>query len=387
MLGKTNAVSKSGGGGSGNVIQAINKTGELINSGDKVWLNNNAYIAGQFIKANTSTTSPYSSPGIITPDGNTFVTWGKFFNVGLTEINQIDTFNNWSGGCISRTLNNGMTFGVGLGSNHLVRLDYPNNWGKYQNVGYLLNEQYTYDTNRNINKVNMDTGEILYSVASGIAFTYSLIMINNTIYDLAKTNKYILTDNGESLSIAQETYNNMVASNGNIPVGKTKDNKYIIILSSQYAYGTAKIFNFDVETETLTQAEIPTDMQPFIGVQVYIFWNGSGEYLTFYNAKTKEYGIFKYTTENGFVKVPFTLPTDLTLYEDSVISINDNGDKIGLMTTPDGSKIYPTVVFLDTVDGYSVTKYSPFNISENSLTGKANQDIPSGGTGEVSTVL
>lgn len=388
MKGLTNAISQSGGGGGGDTISAVNKSGSAIREGDKVWLNNNAHTAGQSIKTSGYIMTSMFYPGVITPDGNTFVTWGNFYNVGLSEIKQIGTYNRWSGGARPRTLNNGMMFGTDLGSGHLVRLDYPNNWGSYQRVGYLLNEQYTYFL-RNINKVNMDTGEILYSVASGIANTYSLIMINNTIYDLANANKYVLTDNGESLSISQGTYNNMVANINNIPLGKTKDNKYITTVASYDASRFDKILNFNVETETLTQAELPADMQPFAGTSASVYWNGSGEYLVFYNNQTKEYGIFKYTTESGFVKVPFTLPADLIPYDYTnwVFSINDSGDRVGLLTTPDNNKLYPTVVFLDSANGYSITKYSPFNISENSLTGKASQDIPSGGTGEVTTIL
>ena len=47
MLGKTNANIQKG--TSGATVTAVNKTGEAINQGDKVWINNGSQIAGNHL--------------------------------------------------------------------------------------------------------------------------------------------------------------------------------------------------------------------------------------------------------------------------------------------------------------------------------------------------
>ena len=66
MLGKTNSNLKSAGGGA--TVTAVNKTGEAISQGDKVWINNGSQVAGSQLAVNQNVTSGVNGP-VIDPSG------------------------------------------------------------------------------------------------------------------------------------------------------------------------------------------------------------------------------------------------------------------------------------------------------------------------------
>ncbi len=391
MLGKTNATISSGGsgGGDGATVTAVNKIGAAITSGDKVWLNQNAYIEGTKIQLESGTSSSYMTPGIITPDGNYFINWGDFYHVGINGIEQVGSWGSWSGsGQRYFILEDGKIYISNPGQNHMMRLDYPNNWASYKDIGFYIGQQYAFQAlsaGDKLNKFDPDTGTVLYSMDVEDSYFGSgnciILNDNNIIYSLTRNLKWTITDTGSSLSLTQSNYNNAAASSNNMFVGYTNDRKYIFVSSGgQYANGQFNLLAWDSETETLSQAEIPSDMQPFSGkLNVYVFWNGHGQVLSFYDNNTDSYAIFKYSTQTGFVKQSVTLPDDFNMYKGSgghqFLSVNDACDKVAYYeATNINSQGLITVINLETVTGYAATQYSPYNVTADTITGYAAED-------------
>lgn len=372
-------------------VQAVNKTGSAITSGDKVWLNQNAYIGETKIQPENGTSNSYMTPGIITPDGNYFIDFGNFYHVGINGIEKVGSWDTWSGSMKRYfILEDGKIYSGNQGQSMMMRLDYPNNWTGYKNIGFYVGQQYTFQAlsaGNKFNKFDPDTGTILYSAdVEGYSYLRGgnciILNDNNIIYSLYNNLKWTITDTGSSLSLAQSTYNNAAASDNNVFVGYTNDRKYIFVSSgSTHANGQFNLLAWDSETETLSQAEIPSDMQPFSGKSdVYVFWNGHGQVLSFYDKNTDSYAIFKYSTQTGFVKQSVTLPDNfINMYKAysgyQFLSVNDACDKIAYYeATNINSMGLITVINLETVTGYAASQYSPYNVTADSITGYAAED-------------
>lgn len=376
----------------GNTLTVVNKTGSSIAAGNKVWLNENAFTAGSMLQFTQSSPTTLN-PVVIMPDGNYLFKYDSFYHIGTNGLEKVSTLSKGSGGSyVVRVLNNGAVFLQAYGQNYLARIDYPNSWSSVLSLGYLLNENYTFHTSGVIRKINPENGAILYSSTNAITNTSNLYMIGNTIYNLYNTTKYILTDTGSELSFTSGTYNNPAKGNV-VPLGGTSDKKYIFALNSTYEYGTFNILKFDEDSETISQAEIPDDIQPFTAKPYCrAFWNPVGQLLVLFDPSAKNYGMFKYDPLTGFSKIPFTLPENVKFSNNSqviqsyssLMSADSAGNKVSFVYPVDpqasysGTSYLISVVNLDTVEGYAAVRYSPYNVSENTLTGYAAEQAAAG---------
>ncbi len=395
MLGRTNAVSKSGGGSGGNVIQAVNRTGNLINSGDKVWINKDTLASGEHFEVYYK--SPVSVIGEISPDGTLAVVYNKIYEVGSNSATEIYTIpTSYNLGYFIQEENN--LFYQDFSSNGgFIRIGNDTTWSesliRYRYLGNGLAFYYN-SSNSFIAKIDIETGKVLYqsetiSVGNG---TYRCIFINNIFINSisGKKQAWLVTDTGSSIELtAQNPTNSLSSDLYTKGLFTTIDNKYILGRSS--SVGSFKIVSYDINTSAFTEydmASVFPELMEWVNNTSfqYCFDRESG-LLTFASTSSNSYAVFKY--ENGrFNKLVVELPNDITVTNfNCQIGITRDLSRISFINDYEYPNCNLNIASLTNDERYLLQSNAYYNIGETTLTGKANQDIPSGQTGEVSTVL
>lgn len=366
-------------------LSVVNKTGSVINEGDKVWINK------LNIETNSEKNFNYSRPthlvNFISPDGNSFFSSGFVYLITTDSLINVSTvdYANYN----IPIIEGNKIFGHQNGN--LLRTDYPNNWSEQKQVGYYLGNNITYDyNNKCFHKINVDTGDILYSsttISDNYGFKH-FIMIDNILYSLCQNLTVKITDTLSSLEIETGTYNQSFSNTYN-PFGITNDKKYILALE----YGSNNkffILKFDNETKTITNCNIDIefpDIYDYINTNVSVFWNPNNQILSI--AKTDDdgtYAIFKY--ENGtFVKIPFELPETISLPLESAISIPNDFDKIMVIPNYTYPNFSGKIIFTQENKGMVAHRYAIYNNSINTVTGKATTSAEPNELVKVSTIL
>ena len=136
----------------------------------------------------------------------------------------------------------------------------------------------------------------------------------------------------------------------------------------------------------MTSAEVPAKLQAIIS-SCYMTYNSKTGILA--AANNSEYLLYKY--ENGSLT---ELAVDLGIGElidsgytiQSVPMLSEDGGRAAILLFGN-SEYRPYTCLLKKTSEYNLVAYKSYMLTVDTLTGKANQDIPSGGTGEVTTIL
>lgn len=376
MLGKTNANIQKG--TSGATLTAVNKTGEAINQGDKVWINNGAQVAGNLLVVNQNVTGGVNGP-VIDPSG-TFG-WSANVKYSLTAdtITKIGETAGAGAGKVIYGAGNSMFF---YGSLNAQRCDSINQYslGDYSNL--ITNGSYMLKGNGNgtLKKIDLNTGEVLktYSKTSSNSGWY--VSFGNVIYYFGSggstAKKWAVDD--ETLGVTETS---IPFDNGSVvyPIGVTADGKYIICgRASQETFSSANFVRIverisEDHLKILSENELPTDLQPYFGTKKgFISFNPNNGVLAVVVSPT-DYTVMQY--KNGVwhkLSIDLGYPENATGVTCGVTFSNDmNRCSIGYKSASTGTTTQARFVNLTTTTNFVASAYKPYNISAETVTGFA----------------
>lgn len=373
----------------GEQVTAINKTGTVITTGQKVWLNENAQIQGSnYNLANLSVTDA-SYVGLISRTGNFGWCANKLYSIGsdtATYISDLSTKN----GYLFKYMDNGSVFKC-YGANcqgQATRVD--------ENAQYILDTAYplsgnlfyrytTGDYTGNVQEINLNDGSVIKTYKVGYSSAkIPWAVINGKIYTL-ESNARRWTLN-EDLTTTQDTYTFENATTL-YAAGTTIDNRYVIAATDEaFSVGAADSYLRLVEVidentlKCLTQSEMPEDLQEFYSKSCRMVFNPYTGILTVSAYGGLSYAVMKY--ENGtWTK----LPVDLGLenypnkFLQTVITVSDDLSRacVGIGATP--YNLQPYIINLTSTSGYTAVPYRFYNVTENTITGYAGNETEADG--------
>lgn len=392
MLGKTNAVSASG-GGSGDIVQAVNRTGKLIHSGEKVWINKDSLASGEHFEIYYN--RPTNVFGEISPDGTLAVVYNKVYEVGANSATEIYTIPASFGSSYLIQEKDNLFLQDSSTYTGFIRLGNDTAWsGSLSRHRYLGNGlAFHYDgTNNFIAKIDIETGEVLYqsevmNISNGLE---RCIFINNIIINTVagRRQAWLVNDTGSSIELTPQNPTNALTSDLYTKgLFTTSDNKYI--LGQKSSSGRFQIISYSANTfiEYDMASVFPEFMEWANSTNFKYSFDRDSGLLTLASLNSSAYAVFKY--ENGkFNKQIIELPSDVIITNfECQIGITRDMTRISFMNSYEFPNCYLYISSLTNDERYLLQSNAYYNIGETTLTGKANQDIPSGGTGEVSTVL
>lgn len=372
MLGKTNAVIGTGGGG-GATVTAINKTGATITAGSKVWINENVQTQGssyQFAGVNEE--------GYLSRSGNFAYNGRDTFSItneSATNVGKVSA----GSGKIRYMADNSVFANYG-------RVDEVAQYSLSTSTTLLGDDYFGFDSK--YNRINMTDGSVIQSWTIGSGASSTLVAdtckVGNYFYRLTHNTSYMtkvtLNDDGTATGVK---YNySPVDSNSRYPIGVTIDNKYIVAassgsnLSSSGYLRIVEVIDEDNFKE-LPQSEMPAELQKYFSTAKGFFvFNPYTGILTAVDSTSIDYVVMKY--ENGEWKaVPVTLdlPEDITAFISGLVVSDDlSRASISYKATQYGSSSYAHIVNLTTTEGYVAVPYRFYNINENTITGYASND-------------
>lgn len=376
MLGKTNSNLKSSGGGA--TVTAVNKTGEAISQGDKVWINNGAQVAGTMLAVNQNVTGGVNGP-VIDPSG-TFG-WSANVKYSLTAdtITKIGETAGAGAGKVVYGAGNSMFIYRDTGAQ---RCDAVNQYslGDFSNL--IANGSYMLKGNGNgtLKKIDLNTGEVLktYSKTSSNSGWY--VSFGNIVYYFGSggstAKKWAVDD--ETLGVTETS---IPFDNGSVvyPTGVTADGKYIIcgrhtqsIFSSEGFVRIVERISED-HLRSLPENEMPADLQPYFGTKKgFISFNPNNGILAVVVSPT-DYVVMQY--KNGVwhkLNIDLGYPENATGVTCGVSFSNDmNRCSIGYKATSTGTNTQARFVNLTTTTDFVASAYKPYNISAETVTGFA----------------
>lgn len=374
--------SGGGSGGGGAKIEVLNKTGAVINQGDKVWLSEEVRIAGESFSP-IGSVSNTNSVAKLSPSGNFLWFDGKNYSVGNNSVSKIgsSSFSGIAANKFKYGPNNQMFMTNASYSNYraiysTIRFDEDNQYSvAYEYIG----EDLGYNSD-GIHRINVDDGTISETWATTLSSNYqeTHIAVNGVIYDTNSTwGKYIF--NGTDWEgIYTITADNKAKV---YPINATADKKYIIASTydSSYWQGGLRIIEIIDEDhlKLLTVGEMPIDLQTFYDSTTGIAFNPSSGLLSVMkdngsNVPT-DFVIMKYN--NGeWSKIPNTINLNDFSCVNTAVTVSNDVSRVCINGRAQGvtsSYIYPYIVNLTDVDGYSAIPYKPYTINENTITATA----------------
>lgn len=412
MLGKTNTSAQSTSAG-GDIIQAVNRTGGLINSGDKVWIVPQAQQAGDgFTILDTSTTN---QTNFLTDNNCDYIrhSMGLYY-LGNGYSEEVasgfyylkDQCYNYGGSSVAVQMSTPYQMNILIDGEVILpeyttsMSDYPipsNSSTMVYWYGYSTKTIYSY------NKETKETKEYINVDGLTIPTNRYLFIIDDILYSSysSSTTKWYAKIDESSASftkLGDLTIGGLTPSYF-YPLGITNDKKIIGSLSADYAIFTAEIRN-ENELYVFSSEEIDGLEECYYNTQnihpmffpdsqilTYVKWNSS-------TINAFSFGVFKYLGDNKWQKLNIILPEEspenlgrvaTQFYRYLAISTDLTKCIVGYWVTSSRTLLYRYQ--LENYDGNNIYKYRREIITENCLTGKANQDIESGQSGEVSTVL
>ena len=400
------------GGGSGDIISAINLTGNTINEGDKVWINNRIQIANSnFDGPNGYWNTTYASQTyfpVMDPTGN-FIYNKNCYKVTNDNVTIIGPELN-SDTCLAiYDSQNHMFFGGGSYDYPHVKADSAS---QFALKGFpILNSNFiaTYTQPTSLEEIDLNTGNTLATytgIPSGKSLAYlQALRIGQNLYSLAGSSgsqrggRYIINDSAKTLTSADFTITD--SSTASIyPFGLTLDNKYILGCTySSFGYpsssGNLRIIKCIDESNfrVLTQNEMPADLQKYYSSQSAMFlFNPANGVLSISDYKSTTYTIMIYTEENwNKLNIELPYPTDTEVWSLGAPSFSNDLSRGVFSWTPSGSQgnrtAYSKVVNLTSQNKMVCNQYNPNNINNTTLTGYATSSGAVKEEIEVSTVL
>lgn len=413
MLGRTNAVSASG-GGSGDTIQAVNRTGGLINSGDKVWIVPQAQQAGDGFQLYRG--SETNSNFLIDNDCNYIRCNTGLYYLGNDTVETVASgFNylyrngiyNYGGSSISQQFD-GYKMNI-LINGEIILPNYTTSSADCFIPSNSSTMIYWYGNSaKTIYSYNKKTKETKkYTNVDGLSVNISyncLFIIDDILYSAyaSSSNKwYAKIDEGSAsfTKLGDLTISGFLAyfipkgilndkkiigvnynETSGVVVAEIRNQNEVYICSSEEVSGLEECY---VNTPNIYPMFFP-DSQ----ILTYVKWNNSSTINEF------SYGVFKYLGDNKWQKLNIILPIDppsdlshIPTQYCQYLAISTDLTKCLIGYWNSSSRFMLYLYKLENYDGNNIYKYRREIITENCLTGKANQDIESGQSGEVSTVL
>lgn len=392
MKGLTNAISQSGGGGGGDTISAVNRTNATIREGDKVWINKDSVVPNsKYEWAAGSGTRLVSVADALVQIGCFGSTGYKLNDTEATRLDSVTGFQNPSTYIYQE---DGTATFVGrrggictLTTDELLKsIGGPNAANLFQN-GYASRNETVY-------KLDMVNGGVIKQWTTSQAYTSCSFVYNNIAYGANSSTTLVIWKLAEDGSATQETYKHGI-SHGVYAFGYTSDmklafatsgnNDNITQLNKKIIYKISENGDKLLFT-TMTSSELPTKLSAIMNSCNMIYSPKTGILSV---ANNSEYLFYKY--ENGSLT---ELAVDLGIGElidsgytiQSVPMLSEDGGRAAILLFGN-SKYRPYTCLLKKTSEYNLVAYKSYMLTVDMLTGKANQDIPSGGTGEVTTIL
>lgn len=388
MKGLTNAISQSGGGGGGDTISAVNRTNATIREGDKVWINKDSTVPNSKYEW---ATAQYNYVAVV----DALVQIGCFYSGGYklndTEATRLDSITGFQDPSTYIYQEDGTATFVGsrggiftLTTDKLLKsIGGPNSSDLFQN-GYASRNETVY-------KLDTVNGGVIKQWTLKPSGSACCFVYNNIAYGNNYSTPYIwrLAEDGTA---TEERYSHGISgyvfgytSDMKLAFATTGNSNNITQLNNKIIYKISQ--NGDKLLSTPMPAdEIPTKLQAIMNSCSMIYNSKTGILSA---ANTSEYLLYKY--ENGSL---IELAVDLGISDlidsgytiKSVPMLSEDGGRAAILLHGNGN-YRPYTCLLKKTSEYNLVAYKSYMITSDTLTGKANQDIPSGGTGEVTTIL
>lgn len=401
MLGKTNACVGGTSSGGGDTVTAINKTGAVINEGDKVWLQKDAQVGGEVYNIGSATKANLSSQfAYISRDGSWIWVANKIYN---SEGTQTDTTQYLYADVIKygddnsifvRYSNSSVSNAYGYG-----RCDPDGRYFLGNTVHFIGNNigntPGSYNSRWSVYTLNMDTGSVLETWNSSVVGT-STNGYNAVAVFLDNGIKRVFCHTGGDAGVPQIWYLNddktitlkswkrlEPTSKGVWYKYKTADNKFIIGAAGDGCLRLVEITKITEDTEAIKyyqKKDFPEDLKPYFDIDCRSVFNPYTGILTLTALDgSKRHLVARYTPEKGFERLPIYLGDYDIISE---ITFTDDLSK-ACFCVRDG-----TSARVVTIDTYSQYVSLPFTaVNTKTLTGKAKASAEIGAEVEVSTVL
>lgn len=385
MLGKTNATVSTGGSGGGATVQAVNKTGSAISSGDKVWINKK--VVGSQFDVSTQTylyMNNLDGSSVICSDGYNYDLSSDSATIGNRFHSNI--FSYFPNG-IKYGPNNSIFF---AGSHMMMRIDRGLQWIASKDTCYYIGENlytsyhdnkifmFDFDTMEDIKSFNIDSAD-----NSATRSGYHNVAHNGYIYYFSDVNYIIYRARYDNLNDGDTLIYEQVGTFTNYfhPAGITQDGKYIIgaKTSSNGLIGELRIF--EIKADGVAEMDYTNFPNQYVlsngGIIVFNPYNG-----TICSATNGETPTMLQYKDGKFYDL--NIQFGATNY--MVMSTDLNISRVAVSVRESSSSYKCKIINLN-IDNPTYILQNFDKISTDTVTGKANQDIPSGQSGEVSTVL
>lgn len=379
-------------------IEVVNKTGTTINEGDKVWLNENIQTAGTTFTMNAGDSTAVSSYGtFIDREGLVGWIYNRFYSLNNDTATQIGT----TSGFKATTSASATTVRYGPESSIFVSSGRCDSRATYAVGNYYVGGTYrAYSASGRlfaVAKFNLQTGEVTNNyVSSHSTNTYDpiyAIMVGDEnpsfyVFPYYSSNKICkFTISGDETLTGTYCSTNTI-DGGFYPKGVTSDNKYIFGLNSSGYLRIVEIIS-DINLKFLSREEMHEDLQPYYDLipccVVFNQYNGVLSITSTNTSTSSEYAysyvVCKY--ENGvFTTLPIKFAQNYNFYSPLTFSDDMTRACFGVFNGDKG-----IIVNLDSTEGYSAFPYKLYNITVDTVTGKAMTSVEPNGSFQVATVL
>ena len=366
----------------GTQVAAINKTGATINSGDKVWLNQDIRSAGSFYKV-TNSAYAYYNDGVMNRAGTFGVNARYFYSFGINSAKSTGTSISMDPVSVKYCADDS-TFIVNCGQNYCARIDEQYNY-VLPSMQPIADDWFFCTNDSTICRLDMKTGEIIETLGKVSYFSDdSILRINNTIHSFVGYSYCYAYENGTFIEKDRIIEN----SSTFYVVALTSDSKYIVASDQSnfsnrqyYAGGLRLVKVIDEFTfRVLSQSEMPAELQEWYNNDTCVVFNQYTGILTLSSYTKNTYAMFKYENGNW---------TKLTLDLGDIIprSSLTVSDDLTRAFCRDHSTGYTTIIDLVNTNGRIAVPYRAYNMSESTITGYAANTAGPNEQVKVRTVL
>ena len=392
MLGKTNATVSTGGSGGGATVQAVNKTGSTISTGQKVWLNDGGQVQGSSYQMyGSSGTSTYYQlhNNVIDPSGQYGSRGSRVYSLTGTEATQISTSFSGSYGAFNYYFYDGENEALLLSNVFSPADTQPSYYNLNNNNIYGLasvvvipgyKSNYCMPNSSTIQTFDYTTGTLSDAYTLTMANTnyrrgvLVYLDIYKTIYNIYSDNKYWeITNEG----LVEGTW---TPPGGFYPIGCTQDSQYIICKDSSQASANYNLrllkVNSQFDIVALTQTEMPADLQDYYEADCSITFNTKTQILTCTKTGSSDYVVMQYSG-GSWTKLNIDLSTELASYPywRGGLFLSDDLSRASLnVGTVSNGAYYGRIVNLTAQTGYIAQNYATYNVNSDTITGYAAEN-------------
>lgn len=381
---------------SASLIEVINKTGEVINEGDKVWLNENQQTAGSSYAISGTNNLNQSKMGIIDRTGQFGYFNNNYYNISDDSATSLSS---------TTALIYGLVY-MANGSliSHKSRIDGIAQWSTTYYPVNGSDDLFITDRGTQVVRLDMTDGTVIKTFSnSSEMVTNNPVKVGNYIYRLYGSNssanyKWFIDEENSIVSRQSYTITNSPTTYDIVGVGVTNDDKYIIGTNyTAYSSGNAGCDLYILEVldngnlRGIVPSEVPEDMQKWFTTKCVMNFNKYTGLLSVCSISGRDYGFYKY--ENGQWT---TLNIDLRISEiqsfiGGALTISDDLSRAcyncNYPDAPNPAYREAIITNITSINGYSSVPYRYYNITKDTITGKAMTSAELDGTFTVATVL